>query len=643
MKWFRNSRLAAKLFVSFGIAVAFILAICTLALVGMGKMYGATDALANDSVRGLRSVVAWRGSIRLARILQYEMLDYPDKRVEIQKELDDAVALAEKSRTTVAGHIEGAEERKIMDRLEGNCKIFIDGCSQLSTLLEQKKTTEGQQLIKNLDETFDSVDVDIEDLVTRHLEEVDVQTANNAAAYGFSKTSILILGGFALLISLFFAMTLTRYLTGVVRNLLSRMGELQSVTIENLKSGMEAFSNGDLTHSVKAEIEPIQVDSADEFGKLGVSFNLLLDQVQETVLGYEQSKSNLTSLVRQLKSASDQVSSAAAQLTDTAHEVEHSAEEVGASMHQIASASVQAARGASEVATGTTSQAQALSESTQSIKTLAQSVRVVAEDATLAAEEAVTAGEAASEGTVVVTQSMAGMTAIREKVEQSAKVIHILGESSQKIGTIVETINEIAEQTNLLALNAAIEAARAGEAGRGFAVVADEVRKLAERSGNATREIGDLIAEIQTHTNEAVSAMGEGTKEVESQTKIAENTHAAFLKIQKVFEGVTKRVDDIRQATQQMDSVAQDVSRSIQEVAAVVEESSAAAEELSASAEEVSASVENVAQAAQQQSQAARELVGSSSDLQGVAHGLTEAVSTFTIEERDGKSFLRVA
>nr|HWA84203.1 methyl-accepting chemotaxis protein [Fimbriimonadaceae bacterium] len=250
---------------------------------------------------------------------------------------------------------------------------------------------------------------------------------------------------------------------------------------------------------------------------------------------------------------------------------------------------------------------------------------------------AASAGQAASAGTTVIETSMEGMRSLRDTVSQSARVINVLGESSQRIGTIVQTINEIAEQTNLLALNAAIEAARAGDAGRGFAVVADEVRKLAERSGSATREIAALIGEIQQQTQAAVTAMESGTKEVESQAEVAGSAQAAFAKIQEVFDAVNSRVAQIQGATQGMSVAAEGVSKSITEVASIVEQSSAAAEELSASADDISSSVDSVARAADQQSSVAKSLVVASDGLRILAQDLADAISTFHLEEPASK------
>jgi methyl-accepting chemotaxis protein len=272
------------------------------------------------------------------------------------------------------------------------------------------------------------------------------------------------------------------------------------------------------------------------------------------------------------------------------------------------------------------------------LKTLVDTIQGVAADADTAARAVEEASQLAATGGVAVNRSVEGMKGILTTVTESAAVIQTLGQSSEKIGSIVQTIEDIAGQTNLLALNAAIEAARAGEAGRGFAVVADEVRKLAERSGAATREIAALISEIQTATQEAVRSMESGVGEVNTQAELAKNAGESFSEIEKAFSLVTEQVQRISSASDQMSGASDQVSRSITEVAAVIEESSAAAEELSASSEEVSASVQTVASSTQQQVAAVRDLVSSSEVLSELARNLQESVSKFKPRTADTRS-----
>jgi methyl-accepting chemotaxis protein len=186
------------------------------------------------------------------------------------------------------------------------------------------------------------------------------------------------------------------------------------------------------------------------------------------------------------------------------------------------------------------------------------------------------------------------MTAVRESAAAVTEAMRSLGSKSEQIGGIVETITGIAGQTNLLALNAAIEAARAGEQGRGFAVVADEVRKLAEESQNAASSIADLIAEIQNETRNAVGIVEQGAERTEEGAVVVEQTRLAFLAIGERVREVDERIREILTATN--------------EVAAVAEQSSAGAEEVSASTQETSASTQEIASSAHDLARTAEEL-----------------------------------
>jgi len=231
-----------------------------------------------------------------------------------------------------------------------------------------------------------------------------------------------------------------------------------------------------------------------------------------------------------------------------------------------------------------------------------------------------------------VRMTIDGMRRIHSAIVQSADVIQSLGDSSQRIGSIVETIDDIASQTNLLALNAAIEAARAGESGRGFAVVAEEVRKLAERSALAAREITNLIAEVQSRTKVAVGAMQTGTEEVQSGSKLAEDAGKALTRVQEVVAEVTTRVHEISKSTIEMASASEQVARVIADSATLVEESSAISEEMSAASEEVSASVQSVAHMTSMQHQVMNDIVTSSHDLAAIAKDLEAASAQFKVD-----------
>jgi methyl-accepting chemotaxis protein len=197
----------------------------------------------------------------------------------------------------------------------------------------------------------------------------------------------------------------------------------------------------------------------------------------------------------------------------------------------------------------------------------------------------------------------------------AAGKVEELGKLGEKIGAVVETIDDIAEQTNLLALNAAIEAARAGEHGRGFAVVADEVRKLAERSQRETKAIAGLIRDVQTGTRDAVKAMESGSGKVEEGTAKADQAGVALTEILDAIEAMVERVTAIATAAQEMTGASRGVVDAMASISAIVEESSAATEEMAAQASQVSESIQSIASAAEQSSGATRQVSASSDEM----------------------------
>jgi methyl-accepting chemotaxis protein len=326
--------------------------------------------------------------------------------------------------------------------------------------------------------------------------------------------------------------------------------------------------------------QQIEVKSMDEVGMLAVSFN--------------QMAANIRALIIQVQHASGKV-------TTSSDELSQSTEQTKVAINQIAEM-------IEEVASGADAQVQGVEESKQAINEMVSGIMNISESSSQVAEASQETAREAEQGNDSLQRAVSQMGAIKSSVGDTAAMIKALNERSRDIGKIVGTITDISAQTNLLALNATIEAARAGEHGRGFAVVADEVRKLAEQTGESARQITSMITEIQTDTNRAVEAMNKGTQEVDLGMGIINEAGEAFQRIYASIQNVASQIQQVSAVTENLSASSQQVAASVEELARIARESSANTQGVAATTEEQLAYIEEISSAVHQLNQMANDL-----------------------------------
>lgn len=308
---------------------------------------------------------------------------------------------------------------------------------------------------------------------------------------------------------------------------------------------LSQMSTGDLTVRVKADYKNDHKKIKDSINQLGESLETVIRDVTEAVSA--------------TASASSQISSSSEEMAAGAQEQSAQATEVAGAVEQMTTTILETTKNASQ-----------------------------------ANQEAKSAGDMASEGGKVVEDTVHGMNRIAEVVSKAAGTVRDLGKSSDKIGEIIQVIDDIADQTNLLALNAAIEAARAGEQGRGFAVVADEVRKLAERTTKATKEIASMISTIQKETGGAVESMEEGTQEVEKGRELANRAGESLRKIIDSSRSVVDVINQVATASEEQSSAAEQISKNIESISSVTQQSAAGTQQIARAAEDLNRLTDNL-------------------------------------------------
>ncbi|HRV90541.1 MAG TPA: bacteriohemerythrin [Anaerolineae bacterium] len=371
------------------------------------------------------------------------------------------------------------------------------------------------------------------------------------------------------------------------------------IYLQQMAKAADRLAQGDLT---------VEVTPRSDQDALGQAFHQMITNLRHLVGQVTDNATNVATASNQLAAVADQASLATAQITATTQQVASGTTQQAKAATTTAASIEQMTRAIDGIAQGAQEQAAAVNRSSNITTQISSAIQQVTTNAQVSAQSATDAAQVAREGAIAVEANLKGMESIKAKVGLSAQKVQEMGQHSHQIGAIVETIDNIASQTNLLALNAAIEAARAGEHGKGFAVVADEVRKLAEKSTQATKEIATLINGIQLTVAEAMQAMHEGAEEVEIGVTRSNESGAALNSILQAVETVNQQVEGIATAAQQMNASSDELVSAMVSVSTVVEENSAVTEEMAAGSNEFSQAIGNIANVSYQNSAAVEEM-----------------------------------
>ena len=523
MHWFKNLKIGRKLYMLLFITLAGLIGMSAFTMTRMEKVYTAANSCAVNSVPSIIVLNKAMSAFDNISVLTYQHIVNTDDTAiaELDKKIKTERENLAKALKDYEPLVSDDKDKKFLDEEHSIIAGSIAARDKALTLSRQNKNIEAQAIIQREVKPYSDK---LTEIFKAHMEyNVELSDKGTKDAAATKSQSTLISVAVISLVSL-----LVILLTLAISQMITRpIGTCVDVA--------NRLADGDLTVEVQSE-------SQDETGQLLTAMNTMVQ--------------NLRDMITRTVDISAGIASASNQLHSTSAQIATGAEEVASQTNTVATASEEMSATSSDIA----------------------------RNCNMAAESSKRTTDSATAGAKVVNETIVGMNVIADRVRQTSKTIEALGTRSDQIGQIIGTIEDIADQTNLLALNAAIEAARAGEQGRGFAVVADEVRALAERTTRATREIDEMIKAIQKETLEAVKAMEEGVHEVEKGAVSSQKSGQALEEILDLIGEVSMQVNQIATAAEEQTATTSEVTNNIQQITEVVHQTAQGADETAGAA-----------------------------------------------------------
>jgi len=407
--------------------------------------------------------------------------------------------------------------------------------------------------------------------------------------------------------------------------------------------------------------QTIDIHRKDEVGILADNFNKMISHLKEMAAvsaaiaegqlfvavqprsqqdtmarAFTRMTQGLRELVRQVRDSASQVASGATQMASASDESAKVSVQAASAIDEVTSTMHEMSVNVQNVVKNTQVQASSVAETSASIDQMVTSIQRVADTAKLLVDISHRSREEARTGMITMDKATEGLNRTSQAIQSSSEIIDVLGRRADDIGKIIEVIDDLAEQTNLLALNAAIEAARAGEHGLGFAVVAEEVRKLAEKSTQSTKEISELIQGIQKEAREAVENMEKSTTMVQEGLTLNKDLSLALDKISDVVSEVYKFSQEIGAATMEQSSGSAQIAKATNRLTEITQEITSSVEEQASGAQAVVRSMERMRELVQQSTSSSTELAAAAEQMSKLSRALLDSMDRFALEETYG-------